>query len=220
MAEVTLSILIPSTPDRAWLVEGLFLDIQRQCGYVIDSNLYVSPQIENANIYGFMARNVEVIVYEDNKELTLGEKRQRMYQLANGLYSFQLDSDDCIAPNFIDLVLDAITDQPDVISYEEKVAINGIEYQSNFSNEYADWEGDGSKMFPDGFHFHRTVFYKCVIRTSLAQSVPFLPIRFGEDHEFAKALKPKIKSEVHIPRQLYLYTHNSKPEDFKERYGF
>jgi hypothetical protein len=151
--------------------------------------------------------------------MTIGEKRELLYKAANGLYSWQIDSDDDIADNAIDLIIGAIKNNPgvDVISFEEYCNMDGKEYKSNHSNDYLDWEGDGSFEFPDGFHFHRTVFYKDVIRTELAKSIPFVYCRFGEDHLFAKDLKPHIKSEFHIAEQLYRYIHVSS--DFNERYG-
>lgn len=76
--------------------------------------------------------------------------------------------------------------------------MNGTTYKSNHSLQYNDWEGDGSKELKDGFHFHRTPFYKDVIKTEIAASVPFEKISFGEDHAWAKAIKSKLKTEIHI----------------------
>jgi len=56
-----------------------------------------------------------------------------------------------------------------------------------------------------------------VIRTELAKKVPIPHIRFGEDHEWSKLLKPLIQSEIHINQPLYRYIHvSSNPQ---ERYG-
>jgi hypothetical protein len=59
---------------------------------------------------------------------------------------------------------------------------------------------------------------KSVIKTEIARSVPIPKIRFGEDHQWAQALKPHLKSEIHIPQDIYFYQHQSS--DFSERYGF
>lgn len=166
---------------------------------------------------------IEVIELKDNKEMILGEKRESMYQNANGIFSWQIDDDDDISDDAIESILSVIKlsgENVDCITFQEHCLMNGNEYSSNHSLEYGGWEGDGSKLLWDGFHFHRTPFYKDVIKTEIAKSVPFEKIRFGEDHAWSIALKPHLKNEVHIPRNIYYYIHNSKAEDFSERYGF
>lgn len=155
----------------------------------------------------------------DNKEMTIGEKREKLYQQSNGLFSWQIDDDDEIAPNAIQLILEAIKSNPDVdvISFEEYCNMDGKEYKSNHWGGYSGWEGDGHIEFPDGFHFHRTPFFKSVIRTELTRSVPIQKIRFGEDHAFANDLHPLIKNEIHISEPLYRYIHISS--DHNTRYG-
>lgn len=197
MSQPLLSILIPTTPERQVEFDRLLDRLEiLSAGY-----------------------SVKIISDDTGKQMTIGEKRERLYKAANGLYSWQIDSDDDIADNAIELIMAAIKNNPgvDVISFEEYCNMDGKEYKSNHSNDYLDWEGDGSFEFPDGFHFHRTIFYKDVIKTELAKSVPFVYCRFGEDHLFAKDLKPHIKSEFHIAEQLYRYIHVSS--DFNERYG-
>jgi hypothetical protein len=58
-----------------------------------------------------------------------------------------------------------------------------------------------------------------VIKTEIARSVPFPPIRWNEDEQWAAALKPHLKTEIHIDEELYYYIHNSQPEEFNSRYG-
>lgn len=165
-------------------------------------------------------REVEILYLKDNKEITIGEKREQLYQIANGKYSWMLDDDDSIASNAIQLILEAIKSNPDVdcITFEENCMMNGKYYKSNHSLEYPDWYGDGSHLLADGFHYHRTPFYKDVIKTEIAKSVPFQHIRYGEDHLWSIDLKPKLASEIHINKELYYYIYEPK-EDFNTRYG-
>ena len=144
--------------------------------------------------------------------MTIGEKRERLYAAATGLYSWQIDDDDCISPFAISAILEAAKMEPDCITFEENVSIDGMESRSNFSLQYADWgENQG------GFDYVRTPFFKTPIKTSICQQVPIPHIRFGEDHAFARAIKPLLKTEVHIDKQLYYYNHVSS--DHNTRYG-
>lgn len=158
---------------------------------------------------------LQILIDKDCKEKTIGEKREGLYAEAKGVYSWQIDDDDAIADDAIELVLEAIRQGPDCITFEEKCLINGQYFRSNFSLQYDDWADN-----KDGYDFVRTPFYKCVIKTEIARRVPFEHIRYGEDHAWSRALKPHLQTEVHIPKELYIYQHNSKPEDFNSRYGF
>lgn len=147
------------------------------------------------------------------KHMTIGEKRGRLYCDSPALYTWQIDSDDDISDNAIILILEAIEQQnADCITFEEHIDIDGNIQRSNHSLKYDDWHNN-----MDGFDYVRTPFMKSVIKTEIAKSVPVPHIRFGEDHKWAQALKPHLKSEIHISEQLYRYIHkSSNPE---ERYG-
>lgn len=202
MTNPLLSILIPTITSR-----------QKEFD-VLRSNIYAE-----LNKDGFIDE-VEIKSICDNRMMTIGEKRELLYKEANGVYSIQLDDDDQLSRDAVGLILKAIKENPDVdcVTFEERCQMNGQLYCANHSLRYDDWEGDGSRLLPDGFHFRRTPFYKDVIKTSIAQSVPFQYIRFGEDHAWSRDLKPHLKTEVHIPKQLYYYIHEHN-QTFEERYG-
>lgn len=214
---VILSILVPTTPDRTGEIMRLYKSISQQCGI---TTLFLDEGSRQIRRGYNLDRTIELIEFTDNRELTIGEKREKLYGFSNGLFSIQIDSDDDISDNAIELILKAIKENPDVdcVTFEERCQMNGQLYCSNHSLRYDDWEGDGSKLLSDGFHFHRTPFYKNVIKNSIAQSVPFEHIRFGEDHAWSISLKPHLKTEVHISKQLYYYIHEHN-QTFEERYG-
>lgn len=215
MNESLLSILIPTTPDREGQTKLLLKKIIEE---KYDCDLYTHPTWKlTCGRYVSLTLPVEVLVYLDNKEMTIGEKRELLYNGAKGTYSWQLDSDDDISADAIELILEAVKKEPDCITFQEHCMINGVHFKSNHSLTYVDWEGDGRKEFPDGFHYHRTPFMKSVIKTEIAKSVPVPFIRFGEDHQWAQALKPYLKTEVHIDQDIYFYQHISSPHN--ERYG-
>ena len=225
MQQPLLSILIPTVFGRELEYKKLWDRISYLC-----KNL---PQYNSINNYGFLQENphdslvgivfgglVSIQTIKDNKEITIGEKRERLYKMSIGLFSWQIDDDDDISDNAIELILEAIKSNSDVdcITFEENCIMNHRYYKSNHSIKYGGWQGDGSIQLSDGFHFWRTPFYKDVIKTSIAQSVPFHYIRFGEDHQWAIDLYPHLKTEYHIDKELYFYIHNPK-ESHNERYG-
>lgn len=198
-----LTIQIPFTEERRFETEKLMGEFQSQCK---EYNLF----------------NGEVELYVDGRgrEVPIGQKRTDMYQKANGLFVVQWDSDDWISEHGIATILMAIKQNPNVdcITYEEYVHINGVNYTSNHSIEYSDWEGEGNTEFPDGFNFHRTPYMKDVIRTEIAKSVPVPDLRWSEDYEWSKLIKPLLKTETHLQEEIYHYIYISN-QTFEERYG-
>ena len=217
MTPIELSILIPSTPDRKEDLQKLLECIDKQ-EYVRKVDMYDIDGLKCERYWDILCP-IEVLVFEDAKIMTIGEKRELLYKHAKGTHSIQVDSDDLLSPNAIQLILEAIRSNPDVdvISFEEFIDIDGKIMKSNHHGKYIIWEGDGNSLFDDGYHFHRTPFFKSVIRTELAKKVEIPYIRFGEDNIFADNLLPHIKTETHINQELYKYIHRSS--NHNERYG-
>jgi hypothetical protein len=191
---IKLSILIPTIESRAQQFNRLIA--------------FIENNIDKHNVRD----GVEIISLCDNKERTIGEKREHLYQLAQGLYAWQLDDDDAIDPEAVPLILAAMETDPDCITFQEACNIDGNLKSSNFSLKYSDW---GENI--DGFDYVRTPFFKTPIKTALCQQAQIPHIRFGEDIAFARNIYPLLKTEVHIPLPLYYYNHDSTP--FNERYG-
>jgi hypothetical protein len=212
MNQPLLSILIPTVCGREAQVERLLNKIMGNFTWRIgrreDNKIKWHIGYRMDFLVGFL-------VAKDNKDITIGEKREALYRNAGNGWSWQVDDDDDIADDAIELILEAIKQEPDCITFLENCMMNGRHYSCRHSLEYDDWK-DGF----GGYDFVRTPFYKDVIKTEIARSVSFEHIRYGEDHAWSRALKPHLKTEVHIPKEIYIYQHNSKPEDFSERYGF
>lgn len=165
-------------------------------------------------IDGGYEQEVEISHICDNKELTIGEKREMLYKKANGVYSLQIDDDDSLAIAGVQKILQAIDlgNNVPAITYQEKCIINGMYYSSNHSIQYSKWADN-----QDGYNYVRTPFYKDVIRTDIAKSVPFEHIRWNEDERWSYAIMPHLTGEIHLNEEIYHYIHNST--DPTERYG-
>ncbi len=195
MSQPLLSVMVPTTPDRSECFEKLWEELNRQA----------------------KGLPVELFYDDEGKHLSIGMKRDRMYHKANGIFSVQWDSDDWIHEKGLKLICEAIQSfqEVDTITYREAVNIDGEKSLSYFSLSYDDWHENPS--WPEGFKYARTPFFKTPIRTNLCRYVGVIDSRFGEDHDFARRIKPLLETEVHIPEFIYHYNHISS--DFNERYG-
>lgn len=193
-----LSLLIPTTIDRRPMFICLLERLKRLCNGV---------------------EGVEIMYCEDDKEMTIGAKRQHLIESANGEYAVQVDSDDDISNYFISEIMTALKENPDCVTYLEAIYTNGKHTQTAcHSNKYQRWANN-----QDGYQFVRCPFYKDVIRTSIAKQIGFKDMRYGEDNDFSLRLKQSglIKTEVHIPRVMYIYNAPAPltSKQHRERYG-
>jgi hypothetical protein len=212
---IQLSILIPTVNERKADLERLLTRLIGMANLCYpDEYMGFLSGDRSPSFHGIKGKFLEIIYCPDDREMTIGEKRELLYKRANGLYSLQVDDDDDLTDEAIPLIVKAMIGEPDVITYLEHCSINGKQYLSNHSLQYPDWADNF-----DGYDFVRTPYMKDVIKTSIARSVPIDHVRYSEDHQWSRALKPFLKTEVHIDQVIYLYQHNSKPEDHARRYG-
>ena len=170
----------------------------------------ITSQIKSINQVG-------IKIMKDNRELSIGMKRQKLVEECTAEYLVQIDDDDDIPDCYVEEILLALESKPDCIGYIESVTINNNRLLACHSNRFDDWSENQL-----GFHFIRTIFCKDVIKTSIAREVGFSDMRFGEDHDFARKLKASglLKNEVFINKIMYYYSHNSlTSQQHKERYG-
>lgn len=213
MTPIELSILIPSTPDRKEDLQKLLECIDKQ-EYVRKVDMYDVDGLKCERYWDILCP-IEVLVFEDAKIMTIGEKRELLYKHAKGTHSIQVDSDDLLAPNAIQLILEAIRSNPEipVITFKERCMMNGEYKSSNHSICYEKWQDNF-----DGYDYVRCPFYKDVIITDIAKSVPFPKIRYNEDEQWSMAIKPLLTNEIHIEEELYYYNYEPK-DSHAERYG-
>ena len=191
---IKLSILIPTVNGREQKLAALMSVLK--------------PQLTD---------EVEVLTICDNKEITIGEKRTALYAKANGLFSVQIDDDDLVPDYYVSEILKRINTFPDIdcIGYIERCIWNGkSETFSDFSLRYSAWKEQKDNK---EFAHVRTPFHKTPIRTEMAKQVPFEHIRFGEDHKWSIAINPLLKTEVYIPKVMYIYQYTH--ENQKIKYG-
>jgi glycosyltransferase involved in cell wall biosynthesis len=195
---IRLSICIPTVVGR-----------ESECKKLVDE---VNKQIEENGLN----KEVQVIVDRDNKQISIGAKRQRMYMACQGLFSVQLDDDDWIAPDYMKLCYEGTYKNVDCIGYHEFCTFDGRNPQkSDFSIKYSSWKDFNHPV--QGFSHARTPFCKTPILTSICQKVGVKDMRWGEDHDFAKRVYPHLKKEHYINKPMYFYRY--KTEDFNKKYG-
>lgn len=146
---------------------------------------------------------IEFLCEVDNKEMAVGEKRNKLIDRAQGEYIAFIDDDDTINPDYIDLVMEALRDKPDVIGFRGKILSTIDRYDGMIFEHSIDYVGwyTGS----DGVYY-RTPNHLNPVKRELAAKVRFNPkISNGEDFDYSKRLRPLLYKEEFIDEILYYY---------------
>lgn len=188
-----LSILICTTLDRREMFEALMAELTKQAE----------------------GKPVEILFEEDNKEISVGEKRQKLLERAAGEYIVYFDSDDFPMEDYVDAILNALEHNPDCVGFLIHMTTNGERPQTCcHSLRYKVWRDN-----VDGYDYVRNVSHFNPCRRDLALKVGFKPMRFGEDKEYADRVTKLCKTEVFINKRLFHYRYTTSLS-YEEKYGF
>lgn len=175
--DIVLSILIPTVPDREAKLAALLASLDAQVAGRTD---------------------VELLVLRDNRSMSIGEKRNKMLQLARGDFVAFVDDDDAVAPDYVASICDRLRqDTPDVLCFTVAVRGYGPEkpcrYHPSFSHVTLPTE------------YRRKPNHLMVWRRDIALRVPFPAIRTGEDTAWAEQISAHANAVSTIDRTLYTY---------------
>lgn len=158
-------------------------------------------------------RSVEILVDCDNKEVSIGAKRQRLLEKAAGDYIVYIDDDDWCADSYVDDILAALATSPDCVGFLITCTTNGKNpVKAIASMRYKEWAENR-----DGYAHLRSPYQKTPVRREIALKVGFPDLRYGEDRVYSRGITKLIKTEVFVNAVLYHYRFKSEP--FHTKYG-
>ena len=194
-AQPLLSILVCSVEERRSMMEILVGEFMRQ---ISDGTAHV-----------------EVMTFIDNKEISIGQKRQLALQAAHGKWIVFFDDDDWPYGHYIDEVVKAIESDPaaDCVGVNIDMTTNGMKPQRCLHRFGLVWE---NKYGKDGWDYHRNITHFNPVLRELALKAGFKDMRFGEDRDYCDRLNPLLTREVYIELPLFHYRYTTT--NFKQRY--
>ena len=189
---IKLSILIPTLKERKPMLDKLMSNLVTQWTF---NRKFIDE--------------VEILIESDNRQKTVGEKRNILMNRAKGEWVCYIDDDDRVPPYYIEEIMKGLESNPDCCSLigrittdgqEPKTFIHSLKYDSYFEKD--------------------NVYYRCnnhlnVIRRSIAIQIPFPKKNFGEDTDFALSLNKSglLKTEYLIPYIIYYYDYISNKKE-------
>jgi len=156
------------------------------------------------NLEPALKSEVEIISLSDTKSMTVGEKRNRLVDMASGKYVAFVDDDDRLDPDYVKSLVIASYVDLDVITFRVSVSINSgpvkvCVYSKDFRKDH-NTTGE----------YRRLPNHLMATRKTLVQQVRFQHTNFGEDSDYSRRLKPLLKTEFAIPKVLYHYEYNDE----------
>jgi hypothetical protein len=181
----------------------LMLGISNRLDYSKKIFKKIEDQINNLN-----TKEVELLFLIDNKNQTVGSKRQSLLDISRGSFVCFMDDDDDISDDYVSEILSAIKSNPnvDVINFKQKARINNdVETDIIFSIKHK----TNDDYYPGGV-IKRLPFHICVWNKKIASQVRFPNISKVEDWAWAKELCLLATTEYNIDKYLHYYIFNSE----------
>lgn len=174
-----LSILIPSTNDRAAMTEALVIKLNQQA----------------------KGLPVQILVAMDNYERTTGAKRNGLLQAASGEYVCFFDSDDQPSDDYVTSLVRALQHRPDCVGFKGWLTYRRRKEEWIISNAlpYVDATIAGKRVYL------RHTNHLAPVRRDIALQVGFPDKVREEDHAYAMGLRGLLHTEVFVNKHLYTY---------------
>jgi len=183
-----LSILIPSIPSRWERAQKLYTKISKMCE----------------------GKDIEILLFLDNKKRTVGAKRDALVQMSRGKYFMFVDDDDDILS--IDEIYQATFQDVDVITFKQ-LCLNqnkttfvvtfgvGNPNEVNINRELS---SSTNTVYSD---CKRPPYHVCAWNQTF-KKYRFPEISYGEDWEWVQQCIPEAKTEVFIDKILHSYNYD------------
>jgi len=203
-----LSILIATTTDRIGLFDELLhkfdKQLQERSGWIAKGNA-------GADITHRITDQVELIALCDNKQMSIGRKRQQLLNMAKGEWIVFFDDDDDPNENYVQMILDKISPQYDCMGIKVKMTTNGVNEQTCLHRFGRPWAEN-----KEGYDYIRPIIHFNPVRRELALKAGFKDLRYGEDKDYSDRLNKIVKKEVFIDEWLFHYRYSNKmPHNLK-----
>ena len=180
-----LSILICTLPEQ------YSIDMLSRLRNVLD------PQIERHP-------DVELRIHDAGRAMSTGAKRNELIRNSDSEYFCFVDCDDIVPVYYVDEMLKAIEQGPDVITFIGYMTTDQSNRQ-NFTIKL------GSAYTTTNNHHYRWPNHLCAFKRETVRDIWFPDQWVQEDYHWSKRIHDKgiLKTEVHIQQDMYHYDYRS-----------
>jgi len=179
-----LSVLICSLTERRTMLERLLAELKF--------------------FKTFSTLNIEILTDVDDRQKTIGQKRNDLVARAKGKYCCFIDDDDQVSKYYFREIEQALKDKPDC------VALLGMFYQNGRPIKPFVHSIDTDKYMEDEEAFYRPPNHLNPILTGLVKRVGFPTKNWGEDTDFAMRMVGRLTTQGLVQSVIYHYYFTMK----------
>lgn len=193
MNNILLTVAIPSLPERMnGGLSRLFLKLQAQIGD---------------------QKDIEILSIVDNRSMSIGKKRTRLFGIASGLYTCIIDDDDDVSDDFVAVLRDAVVkaQNADVICYNQQATINGNVWivKTNLNhNKKHPFDQLETNYKGEPVVCRRPPWHWCAWKTEFAKNIPFGDSNCHEDAIFVSQAANSAKTQYVVDKTLCFYNES------------
>lgn len=158
----------------------------------------LSPQVERHK------SEVEIKIHDAGRSMTTGAKRNALIKNCEGDYFCFVDDDDILPVYYVDELLKAIEQGPDVVTFIGYMTTDG------------DKREDFVIKLGENYERRSGIYYRwpnhlACFKKSVVEHVIFPDQWVQEDYIWSKAIRDRklLKTEVHIQKEMYIYDFQS-----------
>jgi glycosyltransferase involved in cell wall biosynthesis len=182
-----LTVLIPTLVEREVLFDRLISSLGSQCE----------------------RHNVQIVQFKDDRELSIGAKRNILVNNLTTEYGVFIDDDDVVSETYIEDVMEALESRPDCVTFKGYMMPDKAPQEEFFfrlGSEYYQEKIKGRNVY------YRPPGHLCPMRSSIMKAFTYPDINHGEDSTVCLEMHKSgiIQSEVFINKHLYYYIYRSK----------
>lgn len=162
----------------------------------------LDPQIAN--------NPVHVLVLKDNKELSIGAKRQKALDICETKYINFIDDDDLISTKYVQKILNELEQGPCGVGFRgivtsKSMAVTEFVHKAGLAYSVKPQKYGGSIVYT------RPLNHLNPVKTHIAQQIGFKDLGFAEDLDYSLRLSESglIQDSVFIDDFLYFYQYRA-----------
>jgi Glycosyl transferase family 2 len=198
--DITQEQLKQSLPKR-WSILICTLEERQHLFQQLHNKLV--EQINNAHLQN----DIEILFCRDNRQHSIGEKRNILLQTSQGEYVSFIDDDDDIHNDYVPMLYKALQENPDCIRLMGIITTNNKDpkifiHSSSYNNQYIE----------KNEVYYRPPNHLNVMKRSIAIQFAFPEQNYGEDKIWALSIAQSklIKTEADIKEPYYFYRYDGK----------
>ena len=198
MNNIILSILTPTIPERLdkWIALTQEIHLQVTALHTTHPSLghvqHLSDTGDSYNAGG----------------LSIGKKREKLVQQAEGKYLCFLDDDDWPAPNYVETLARHCNLNADVVTFRNFTTTDFFWTLVDMSlNNPTDEEATPDRIVK------RRPWLVCPVRSKYAKQFAFPDINYSEDSIWMNQVLTLCRTEAHTDKILHSYRHSAKTSE-------